>query len=79
VQQLPNLKWIAGQTPIEVLQQSNCITGVRFADFTVHAKITLDGTELGDLLALAQVPHRWGWELRSAQCGSALLSPFGEP
>lgn len=65
VQQLPNLKWISGQTPIEVLQQGNCITGVRFADFTIHAKITLDGTELGDLLALADVPHRWGWELRT--------------
>lgn len=70
VQQLPNLKWIVGQTPVEVLQQENCITGVRFADFTVRAKITLDATELGDLLALAEVPHRWGWELRSH---------FGEP
>jgi hypothetical protein len=77
VQQLPNLKWIAGQTPLEVLQQSNCITGVRFADFTVHAKITLDGTELGDLLALAQVPHCWGWDLRSAQGGSASRSAQG--
>lgn len=79
VQQLPNLKWIAGQTPLEVLQQGNCITGVRFADFTVHAKITLDGTELGDLLALAEVPHRWGWDLFSAQGGSATLSQFAEP
>jgi len=79
VQQLPNLKWIARQIPLEVLQQGNCITGVRFADFTVHAKITLDGTELGDLLALANVPHRWGWDLRSAQGGSASRSQFGEP
>jgi hypothetical protein len=70
VQQLPNLKWIAGQTPLEVLQQGNCITGVRFADFIVKAKVTLDATELGDLLALAEVPHRWGWELQSE---------FGEP
>jgi hypothetical protein len=70
VQQLPNLKWIAGQTPLEVLQQGSCITGVRFADFIVKAKVTLDATELGDLLALAEVPHRWGWELQSE---------FGEP
>ncbi|HEY9602450.1 MAG TPA: FAD-dependent oxidoreductase [Allocoleopsis sp.] len=70
VQQLPNLKWIVGQTPVEVLHQDSCITGVRFADFIVHAKVTLDATELGDLLALAEVPHRWGWELRSH---------FGEP
>lgn len=79
VQQLPNLKWISGQTPLEVLQQGNCITGVRFTDFTVHAKITLDGTELGDLLALADVPHRWGWDLLCAQGGSASLSHFAEP
>jgi len=32
-----------------------------FADFTVKAKITLDATELGDLLALAEIPYRWGW------------------
>lgn len=70
VQVLPNLKWIIGQTPLKVLQQNNCITGVQFATVTVHAKITLDATELGDLLALAEVPHRWGWELRSH---------FGEP
>jgi hypothetical protein len=65
VQQLPNLKWIVGQTLLEVLQQGNCITGVRFTDVIVHAKVTLDATELGDLLALAEVPHRWGWELQS--------------
>lgn len=70
VQQLPNLKWIAGQTPLKVLQQENRITGVQFADFTIKAKVTLDATELGDLLALAEIPHRWGWELQSE---------FGEP
>lgn len=70
VQALPNLKWIAGQTPMEVLQQGNCITGVRFADLTIQAKVTLDATELGDVLALAGVSHRWGWEL---------LTQFNEP
>ncbi|MBW4575798.1 MAG: FAD-dependent oxidoreductase [Aphanothece sp. CMT-3BRIN-NPC111] len=67
---LPNLKWIAKQTPLEVFKSADCITGVRFADFTVKAKITLDATELGDLLALAEMPYRWGWELQSE---------FGEP
>lgn len=62
---LPNLKWISGQAPIEVLQQNHQITGVRFADFIIKAKVTLDATELGDLLAIAEVPHRWGWELQS--------------
>ncbi|GAA6621502.1 FAD-dependent oxidoreductase [Scytonema sp. NUACC26] len=65
VQELPNLLWLAGQTPLEVIQHNNCVSGVRFADFTVNAKVTLDATELGDLLALAEVPYRWGWELRS--------------
>ncbi len=65
VQELPNLQWIAGKVPLEVLKESNRITGVRFADFTVKAKITLDGTELGDLLLLAEIPYRWGWELQA--------------
>lgn len=65
VQQLPNLIWITGKTPLEVLRDGNRITGVRFADLLIEAKITVDGTELGDLLALAEVPYRWGWELQS--------------
>lgn len=65
VAQLTNLQWFSGQVPLEVFSENNCITGVRFADFTVKAKITLDGTELGDLLALADIPFRWGWELQS--------------
>jgi len=65
VEELPNLHWISGYVPLEVCKQGSCVTGVRFADFTVNAKITLDGTELGDLLALGDIPHRWGWELQS--------------
>ncbi|MCC5610169.1 FAD-dependent oxidoreductase [Nostoc sp. CHAB 5834] len=65
VQELPNLHWISGHVPIEVFRQGDSITGVRFADFAVTAKIILDGTELGDLLALGEIPYRWGWELQS--------------
>ena len=65
VAQLTSLQWFSGQVPLEVFKENNCITGVRFADFTVKAKITLDGTELGDVLALANIPFRWGWELQS--------------
>lgn len=65
VRELPNLLWISGYVPLEVLREGNCITGVRFADFTVKAQVTLDATELGDLLALADISHRWGWELQS--------------
>jgi hypothetical protein len=59
---LPNLRWISGELPLEVLSQGDRITGVRFTNLTVQAQITLDATELGDLLALAEIPHRWGWE-----------------
>ena len=65
VDALPNLTWIAGQRPREVLWANGDearVTGVRFDWLTVNAQITLDGTELGDLLALAEVPYRWGWE-----------------
>ncbi|MBE9035609.1 FAD-dependent oxidoreductase [aff. Roholtiella sp. LEGE 12411] len=65
VQELPNLQWISGQVPVEVFRQGDSITGVRFTDFIVTAKIILDATELGDLLALAEIPYRWGWELQS--------------
>ena len=65
VQELPTLDWIVGQVPLAVLRQGDRITGIQFADFTVYAKITLDATELGDLLALAEVPYRWGWEWQS--------------
>jgi hypothetical protein len=70
IQALPNLKWLVGQTPLEVLRQGDRITGVRFSEITVHAQIVLDGTELGDLLGLAEIPYRWGWEFQSE---------FGEP
>lgn len=62
---LPNLHWISGQNAQDVLKEGSRISGVRFADFTVSAKITLDATELGDLLALAEVGHRWGWEFQA--------------
>lgn len=62
VQSLPNLRWIPGRQPLEVLRRGDRITGVRFEDFSVEATVTLDGTELGDLLALGAVPYRWGWE-----------------
>ena len=62
VQRLPNLRWIQNQTPLSVEQQGGQITAVRFADCQVEAQVILDATELGDLLALAELPYRWGWE-----------------
>jgi hypothetical protein len=65
VRALPNLKWMGDRTPQSVLKRGDRITGVCFEDVTIHASIVLDGTELGDLLALAEIPQRWGWEWRS--------------
>ncbi len=70
VRELPNLHVYSGYVPLSVLRQGDSVTGVRFANFTVNAKITIDGTELGNLLALGEIPYRWGWELREQ---------FGEP
>jgi hypothetical protein len=68
VKALPNLRWVVGKTPREVIRQGDRILGVRFDDLTVHAHITLDATELGELLPLSDVPYRWGWETQ-AQLG----------
>jgi hypothetical protein len=62
VAQIPNLQWVKNCKPWSVIQQNNCITGVNFQNLLVEAKITIDATELGDLLALADIPYRWGWE-----------------
>ncbi|NMG59612.1 FAD-dependent oxidoreductase [Geitlerinema sp. P-1104] len=62
---LPNLHWIWGETPQGVRVENNRLREVAFQDFDVTAEVILDGTELGDLLALADIPHRWGWEWRS--------------
>ncbi|MGL5063704.1 MAG: FAD-dependent oxidoreductase [Microcoleus sp.] len=65
VKSLPNLQWIAGQIVQDVIIEADRVVGVEFPDFTVRAKIILDATELGDLLAFAEVGHRWGWEFQA--------------
>lgn len=62
---LPNLMWLAGQVPVEVEHQGDRLTGVSFTNFKVQAQVIIDATELGDLLALAAIPHRWGWDWQS--------------
>jgi len=64
VKALPSLGWIAGQEPVGVAKEGDRLTAVQFPDYCIQAKLILDGTELGDLLALGDVPHRWGWELQ---------------
>ena len=64
VKALPNLTWIANQTPIAVHRRGNRILGVQTQDYDFTAKVTIDATELGDLLPLGEIPYRWGWELQ---------------
>lgn len=64
---LPNLHWIQGYRPQAVQRQGDRVLGVEFSSagqeaLSVSAHITIDATELGDLLALGDVPHRWGWD-----------------
>lgn len=59
---LPNLTWVVGGKPQEVLREGDRVVGAVFRDYRVRAVLTLDGTELGDCLALGNVPYRWGWE-----------------
>ncbi len=76
VRALPNLTWIVGAWPRQVLHQGDRVLGVRFDSLTVLAAITIDATELGDLLALGEIPHRWGWEWQSQwQEPSAPMGP----
>jgi hypothetical protein len=65
VQSLPNLQWMSGQIPAGVMREGDRVVGVQFPAFAVKAHIVIDGTELGELLALGDIPHRWGWELQS--------------
>jgi hypothetical protein len=62
---LSNLVWFQGITPQAVMRRGDRILGVQFDNLMVTAHITIDGTELGDLLPLGEIPYRWGWELQS--------------
>lgn len=76
---LPNLTWCWGYHPREVLRSGNRIIGVAFDQFIVKAQITVDGTELGDLLALGEVPHRWGWETQDQWQEPSAPKSLSEP
>ncbi len=59
---LPNLKLLHTGSPRSVERQGDRLTGVTFNAHQIHAKLIIDGTELGDLLELGYVPYRWGWD-----------------
>ena len=62
---LPNLRWISSQVPRAVERNEDCLTAVQFDDYRIQAQVIVDGTELGDLLYLGEVAHRWGWEAKA--------------
>ena len=81
--QEPNLTWIKNHRPSVVHQKHHRISRVEFVDqvgsedispLTIAAQITIDATELGDLLAMAEVPYRWGWEAESEWQEPSLFS-----
>ncbi|MEL6332971.1 MAG: FAD-dependent oxidoreductase, partial [Cyanobacteria bacterium J06626_26] len=47
---LPNLTWRWGHSPRAVRRSGDRVIGVDFDHFSVDAQITVDGTELGDVL-----------------------------
>lgn len=63
--ELDNLQWIVGDRPRRVLRQGDRLVGVEFERYVIEAAIVIDGTELGDLYALGEVPHRWGWDVQA--------------
>lgn len=74
------LTLIPWSTPIKILMEESPrrIMGVQFKDaqthhhFTVRAQITIEATDLGDLLELGNIPSRVGQESRSQTQEAAL-------
>lgn len=69
IKQESNITWLHSINIADVLVRINpdtyvkTITGIELNNGdTIQAKVTIDATELGDLLALANVEHRIGWE-----------------
>jgi len=71
--------------PIEVIKDRNRVTGVRLrntgtgGEMTVHADVTLDATELGDLLPLAGIDYRVGIEASGDTGEPSLFGEDGAP
>lgn len=74
VAQEANLTWLKNYRISAAHSQTNRLASVEFvardgsgdpAHLMIAAQITIDATELGDLLAIAEVPYRWGWEAES--------------
>lgn len=60
------LVWWPDCTLLEVKRKGDQIEQLRVSrgdqQHQIQAAVVVDGSDLGDLLAQAAVPHRWGWE-----------------
>ena len=62
----PKLRWWPGCQLLEVTCKGDRIEQLRVSradrQDRIHGSVVVDGSDLGDVLAQAEVPHRWGWE-----------------
>ena len=66
VMQLPSLQWWNGCELLDVRRKGDRIQSIRVdcdgSIQTIHGTQWIDGSDLGDLIAMAGAPYRWGWE-----------------
>ena len=65
VMQLPSLQWWNGCELLDVQRKGDRIQSIRVdcdgSIQTIHGTQWIDGSDLGDLIAMAGAPYRWGW------------------
>ena len=73
VQKEPLLQWfvdcelqnlVSRDGLIQRLEIRHGRSPLQSTEITVEANIFVDGSDLGELLALTDAPHRWGWEAK---------------
>ena len=66
VMQLPSLQWWSGCELLDVQRKGDRIQSIRVdcngSIQTISGTQWIDGSDLGDLIAKADAPYRWGWE-----------------
>ena len=66
VMQLPSLEWRSGCELLDLQRRGDRIQSIHVvcqgSPQTIHGTQWIDGSDLGDLIAMADAPYRWGWE-----------------
>ena len=81
---LPDLVIIKNARPVSAIVDSNTVRGVVFERpgaplLAIHAAVTIDATETGDVLPLAGVPYRTGREPRADTGEPSAIDDAGDP